>query len=200
MDRQIHFSICQVQQRLMETAPSNFANASDGTGLDADSDGGTVSLAGSSGNTLTVNNGVTFYNVNSGTGNVQLNLITATTIINGTLTITSQQGKFGVSNSPIWGPSSTLNVDYSSAFDYTPGKEWVAQTGAVTATTPGYPNNVILTDIGTSAGGAGNGIGWVAANTGVWSIGGTLTLGDGVIIMRRLILASFLIFHVAVLY
>ena len=155
------------------------ANASDGSGLNTDADGGTVALLGNSGGTVTVNNDVAFYNLNFGTdGNVKLDLKTAATIINGTCTKMFNPTIIGSTNSPLWGPNSTLYIN-NGGTNYSPGKEWVAQPGPGIPTptigvTAGYPNNVLLTNVGNSAGNA-----YGFRPSGNYMINGSLTIGDG---------------------
>ncbi|MFT3683022.1 MAG: putative Ig domain-containing protein [Ferruginibacter sp.] len=164
---------------------ANFAT----TGANGGEDGGTVIAKDGSGANLTINGPglTTFYNLQvgngtAGNGNRTINPTSANIVrINGTLsTYTDQYSWSGFS--PIYGPVSTLSVNNNNQA-YTPGgttkKEWVAiAPGAGTiGTTAGYPNNVILKNVGTSyANDNGTNVG--CRPTGNWSINGTLTIGD----------------------
>jgi len=146
------------------------------------SDGGTITFT--NGNPFTVNGPglTTFFNINANS-NPSFTISSANTVlINGTINIGhSGSGTNGLhfagSNSPIYGPSSTLNINFNT-IGYTPGPEWLAMASGTIGTTPGYPNNVLITNIGTSAGYVlGHNYGWVP--TGNLSINGVLTIGDG---------------------
>ncbi len=159
------------------TNTGNFANASDGTGLNTDADGGTLTTNMQSGNQLLVNGAAVFYNIftNSSDANQRLSLANAGTKINGTLKVVgSNSNQYAVqTNSPIWGANSTLSMDRNGQ-GYTPGLEWNATSGYVIGTTPGYPNNVTIMNVGTSN---GNNAG-VNITTAI-SINGKLSIGDG---------------------
>lgn len=160
-------------------SPSNFANSLDGAG-DADADGGTIELIGSSGGTTTVTNNATFYDIKTTGGNVAISLSTTGTRIHGTLSIVHQQFQFNT-NPPVWGPASTLSVNNTGS-QYTPGggnhKEWmqIAPGAGTIGTTPGYPNNVVIANVGSSASNY-NGNQYGVKLSGGWSINGTLQVG-----------------------
>jgi methionine-rich copper-binding protein CopC len=167
----------------VNTGSSDFANANDGTNLDANIDGGTIALNGNSGGVINVNGGATFNNITTagGDGNVHLNFNTPSSLINGTLTVIGGNSNlFQVPvNSPIWGSASTLSINNNNQA-YSPGApnrlEWVPLASGTIGITPGYPNNVTLMKMGSSA---GHGAGFDP--TGIWSINGTLSIGNGVV-------------------
>ena len=158
----------------------NFANATNGW---TDADGGTLRANLSSGANLNVTGNVTFNNLLSvADGNWHLNLNSTGSRINGTLTAIggSSWGYSTTTNPPIWGPASTFYLDRANqglAATYWPSndKSWTVMTGTI-GTTPGYPNNVTLVNMGSSQGGTG-GTGWVP--TGAVGLNGTLKIGDG---------------------
>ncbi len=155
------------------TGTSNFAT----TGTNG-SDGGKIIFT--SGNPVTINGPgqTTFFDLTS-TSNPSFTITTAgTVLINGKVDIrTNSTGlHFAGSNSPIYGPASLLYIDNANQ-GYNPGLEWSASSGTI-GVTPGYPNNVTLTNIGTSQGGFNNGNGWVPNIT--LGINGVFTLGDNV--------------------
>ena len=161
------------------TGTSNFAT----TGTNG-SDGGTITFT--NGNPVTINGPglTTFFNINANS-NPAITISSANTVlINGTINV-GQSGSgtnglhFAGSNSPIYGPTSTLFIDYNN-IQYTPGLEWIAMASGTIGTTSGYPNNVLITHVGTSAGkypAGGHDYGWLPS--GNLSINGVLTIGDG---------------------
>ena len=115
--------------------------------------------------------------------------------INGKLIVSGDQAQnWGIiTNAPVWGPSSTLYIDgrdiaYSigratGASGNPVDKSWLQMTSGTIGVTPGYPNNVTIFNVGTSATGVvlpGSSttvnVGW--APTGDIAINGTLTIGD----------------------
>ncbi len=154
------------------------------------SDGGTVIvLPGSGANFNITGAGTTnFFNlqIGSGPGNGNRHVVQATAssvIIDGTLTIQDQQAQWQT-NAPIYGLNSTLALTSNGqTFELQPNgsanqQEWLPLASGTIGVTPGYPNNVTLTNIGTSQGGFNNGNGWVTTTN--WAINGVLTLGDNV--------------------
>ncbi|UAY51211.1 sugar-binding protein [Ferruginibacter albus] len=159
----------------------DFAHAGDGAG-DADVDGGTIVCAGGPA-TTTVNGAVTFNNITTATGgNMQLTLSTnngVNTKVNGVFAVTgASANQFKASGNPIiWGPQSTLFLYGNNQWNQANflSTLWVGMAGGsgTIGVTPGYPNNVTLCGLGTSA---GNNYGWVA--TGDRSLNGILSIGD----------------------
>ncbi|MFT3683023.1 MAG: sugar-binding protein [Ferruginibacter sp.] len=151
------------------TANGNLANSGNGN---ADSDGGTVLLAASSGPTLSFSGGLVLYNFTSsgggGDGNLTLTLA-GSTKINGTFIRTTNSTKIQ-GTSPLWGSSS--NISLTGTFTYTPGgtdtKEWAPSNSGTIGTTAGYPNSVIWL----------NGTGTLALS-GATKINGTLQASNG---------------------
>jgi len=172
----------------------NFAHSGDGAG-DADADGGTVlvdgAAAGGGGNafnvTATAPNILQFYNLQFGTvlGNSNNNwkITNAGSVkINNLLTIQDNNWSLGSGNPPIYGANSTLSINNNNQGFTVPAgsnaaKLWTANAGTI-GTTPGYPNNLIITNVGTSQGGSNGGNGWVPGAIAL-GINGTLTLGSG---------------------
>lgn len=177
-----------------------FSNTNGGSGIT--NNGGTIVSTGTNGadgGTIKVNiGGGGNFNI-TGTGSTTVyNLdflqnahpvINSSLLVNGTFYI--RDNNVTVDNStisPIWGPGSTIyinnnnqgmgggSVGPTSPLNNNFRKLWTASTGTI-GTTPGYPNNVTILNIGNSNGGYKNGNGWVP--TGTWTINGTLTLGDG---------------------
>jgi hypothetical protein len=164
---------------------SDISNPADGTGLhNSPADptvGGTVALNGTSGDVISVLGGdATFYNMTTtgGDGNVRLNLGTQYTTINGTLTIKGANSNlFAVQNhSPVWGKTSTLSIN-NNGQAYSPGLEWLPLASGTSGSTPGYPNNVVLMNMGNSLPG---GVGFDPTG-GPWTINGTLSIGNGAV-------------------
>jgi gliding motility-associated-like protein len=172
----------------------NFAHSGDGAG-DTDADGGTIlvdgAAAGGGGNPFTVTataaNILQFYNLQFGTvlGNSNNNwkITNAGSVkINNLLTIQDNNWSLGSGNPPIYGANSTLSINNNNqGFTIPAGsnaaKLWTANAGII-GTTPGYPNNLILTNVGISQGGYKNGNGWVPGAISL-GINGVLTLGSG---------------------
>ncbi len=161
------------------------------------SDGGNIDERNTSGGTLTVKGtgsvgSPTFFNMYSGNtsdANWHLALNNAGTLINGTLSTTTLAGANEANsnqwslttNSPVWGPNSTLIMNragqgYGNNNTSTLGPEWLAMTSGTIGTTPGYPNNVTLLNLGTSV---QNGCGF--GPTGTWAINGTLSIGNSTV-------------------
>ena len=145
------------------TGTSNFAtNGTNGA------NGGTINVI--PGNTFTVSGpgATTFYNLYF-TSNAKFVNSNAATRINDTLNIPNNNWSI-TTNSPIYGPTSTLLVN-TTGQDYTPGLEWTSATNPSVGTTPGYPNNVVITNTsGTVAGGPSG---------GPYGLAGNLTLNGG---------------------
>jgi hypothetical protein len=143
-------------------------------------DGGTILVNSSSGGGFEVGGTAgTIVNNLKFIANANFYISSPSLRVNGTLTIPENNWQFnGSSKSPIYGPASTLYIDknnqgLTSNNALTIG--WSAQSGTI-GVTPGYPNNVVLVDMGSSAGGTG-GTGWVP--TGAIGLNGTLQVGDG---------------------
>ncbi len=159
------------------------------TGPGITNNGGTIASTGTNG----ADGGTILINTNSGGGffvggtsgttvnnftflqNATFNISGPSLLVNGTFTIPNNNwGWAGGSKSPIYGPASTLYVNRGNQ-GYAQGIEWSANTGTI-GVTPGYPNNVVLVNMGSSSGGTG-GTGWVP--TGAIGLNGTLQVGDG---------------------
>jgi gliding motility-associated-like protein len=178
----------------MGTSGATTINATSGnlasTGVNG-SDGGTIIVDqnGGGGNAFTVNatsgNVLQFYNLQFGTtvgaanNNWQITN-SGSTQINGKLTVQDNNWNLGNGNPPIYGANSTLSINNnnqgmnagSNAF-----KLWTANSGTI-GTTPGYPNNLIVTNVGNSNGNVGgHNYGWLP--TGTLGINGTFSAGDG---------------------
>ncbi len=169
-----------IAQQNGATITNNGGNiASTGTNY---SDGGTIQFDANNGGgvLITGSNQTVFYNLKFIT-NATFNFggTTPNIFINGTFTIPNAQLGWG-SNAkpPIYGPASTLYMNNNGqGYNPTPPRpEWqqFAPGSATIGVTPGYPNNVIITNVGNST---YNGSGF--APKGAWSINGTLTIGDG---------------------
>ncbi|HMO63438.1 MAG TPA: hypothetical protein PKC39_15580, partial [Ferruginibacter sp.] len=168
------------------TGGGNFAT----TGANGGEDGGNIDFRGTSGHQLIVTGtgtlgSPTFYNIYTGhtDANWRLTLSSANIKINGTLSNTSLTGATVNSsnqwvvntNSPVYGPNSTLVINRNNQ-GYSPGNEWNATSGYIIGTTPGYPNNVTIANVGTS----GGNVGGVSVGLNINSarnINGTLTVG-----------------------
>ncbi|MDR0830401.1 MAG: T9SS type A sorting domain-containing protein [Prevotellaceae bacterium] len=137
----------------------------------------------------------TFYNIYSDNGgNYKLNLQTAGVLINGTLASGNLEGTTGngswavQTNSPVYGPNSklvinrggsNLNADAANIV-----MAWVRMASGNIGTTPGYPNNVTLVNMGTNSQGNGYDSGRDGTTGafglkfgGTWSLEGTLQIG-----------------------
>jgi hypothetical protein len=152
------------------TGTSNLAT----TGTNG-ANGGTVSIIGASTTTINGPGATTFYDLTGVGATFNIASTAAGDVyINDTVRVGKPSAAaFGVviaTNPPIYNANSTLYIDYSNAtYPAGRGTEWSATTGTV-GTTPGYPNNVIITNLSTT------GYGWTPLTTN-WSIGGTLTIG-----------------------
>ncbi|MBC7487912.1 MAG: hypothetical protein H7282_14310, partial [Cytophagaceae bacterium] len=149
------------------TIVSTGTNGADGGRILVNSSsGGGFEIGGTSG---TVVNNLQFV------ANATFYISSPSLLVNGTFTIPENNWGFNASSkSPIYGPASTLYIDKNNQ-GYAQGKEWSANSGTI-GVTPGYPNNVILVDMGSSSGGTG-GTGW-APITAV-GLKGFLQAGDG---------------------
>ena len=166
------------------TGTSNLAT----TGTNG-SDGGRVVLGQltSGGNTCTISGpGITtFYDLvvggyTVGSANVTVNQSSAgIVVINDSLTFRDNNASWN-NNYPIYASTSTLYINNNGQAlnppNSNPGNKlvWSAMASGTIGTTPGYPNNVTLVNMGTSA---GDNCGFKP--TGTWSINGTLAIGDG---------------------
>ncbi|MGG9972199.1 sugar-binding protein [Ferruginibacter sp. SUN002] len=164
------------------SAGSSIAGSANGniasTGTNG-SDGGTVRLFETGGATYLVKTApVTFYNLatDGSDGDMSVDLAASGSIINGTFTCINNTTMF-TTNSPIWGAASTLSMNRANA-TYTPGLEWVQMAPGTIGVTPGYPNNVIIMNVGTAAGNPATNDCGVYLASGAWSINGTLTIGS----------------------
>ncbi|MDR0873011.1 MAG: hypothetical protein LBN27_06030 [Prevotellaceae bacterium] len=156
-------------------------------------DGGNVICGTTSGGLLTIKGtgafgSPTFYNLYRGntafatskSGNWKVKFDTEGVLINGTFSNTdligtpinegNQWAVDGGGKSPVYGTLSSLIVSKGNQ-PYNPGKEWTSITPATIGVTPGYPNNVLLNNMGTSS---GDNCGF---NMPALAINGTLTLG-----------------------
>jgi gliding motility-associated-like protein len=170
------------------TGGGNFAT----TGVNG-SDGGTILVDPSNGGSAAFNvnstsaNILQFYNLKFGTtvgsANNNWSVTNAGSVkINGTITVQDNNWNLGNGNPPIYGANSTLSIDNNNqGFTLPAGsneaKLWTANSGTI-GVTAGYPNNVIITNVGSSSGGYQNGNGWVPGAIAL-GINGTLTLGNG---------------------
>ena len=148
-------------------------------------DGGTVQIDaqsggnfGISGTSQTIFNNLTFIS------NASFNLSSSTSpniFINGTFIIPNNNwGWVGGSKSPIYGPGATVSIN-NGGQGYTPGGtryEWqqFAPGAATIGVTPGYPNNVVLANIGTSMSNYNTNT-YGMKLSGSWSINGTFQVG-----------------------
>lgn len=154
------------------------------TGTNGIDGGKVVLLTGSGANFNISGTGVThFYDLSFGTAvgaaNRQVVQNTANkVVINGTLTMQDNQSKWAT-NSPIYSATATLYVN-NNGQGYTPGAgtrlEWMAMSSGTIGTTAGFPNNVILVNMGNSQ---NNGCGF--GPSGSWTINGTFSIGDGTV-------------------
>ena len=138
-------------------------------------DGGRILVNSSSGGGFEIAGTATIVNNLQFVANANFYISGTSLRVNGTFTIPENNWGFnGSSKSPIYGPASTLYIDKNNQ-GYSQGKEWTVSTGTI-GVTPGYPNNVVLVDMGSSSGGTG-GTGWVPA--GAVGLNGTLHVGNG---------------------
>lgn len=165
------------------TGTSNLAS----TGTNGEDGGKIVALNGSGANFTISGNGLTtFYDLSIGTtvgqGNRTIVQTNPNVLINGTLTILDNQGKWR-NNSPLWGPNSILSRNNNNQ-QYTPGgndtKEWISMTTGTIGVTPGYPNNVIIMNVGTSASNY-SGETYGVRLSGNWAINGALQAGSSTV-------------------
>jgi hypothetical protein len=166
----------------------NFASSTDGKG-DTDADGGTIVLNATGNGTTTVTGAPIFNNVTTNT-NTTINFSAVAGVnarINGIYNITDGNSYTSSGNAVIWGPLSKLNYTTGGntfkLFGASGGTTastnlWLPMAAGTVGVTPGYPNDVTLTNIGTSQGGNNNGNGWVPGAMNL-AINGTFTLGSG---------------------
>jgi hypothetical protein len=147
------------------TIASTGTNGSDGGTIQIDANSGAGFFVGGTAGT-TVNN---FKFIQ----NASFNISGPSLLVNGTFTIPNNNWNWaGGSKSPIYGPASTLYIDRGNQ-GYSQGTEWTANSGTI-GVTPGYPNNVVLVNMGSSV---FNGTGWHP--TGAVGLNGALHIGDG---------------------
>jgi len=147
------------------TIASTGTNGADGGTIQIDANSGAGFFVGGTSGT-TVNN---FKFIQ----NASFNISGPSLLVNGTFTIPNNNWNWaGGSKSPIYGPASTLYVDRGNQ-GYNQGTEWSANSGTI-GVTPGYPNNVVLVNMGSSV---FNGTGWHP--TGAVGLNGALHIGDG---------------------
>jgi gliding motility-associated-like protein len=122
--------------------------------------------------------------------NANFNITTGGLFVNGTLSVPNNNfNSGGTTLSPVYGPASTLSINNGgqglgggTPLNGNLNKLWAAQSGTI-GVTPGYPNNVMLLNLGTSsggvtpAGGSNINVGW--RPTGAVGLNGTLHMGDG---------------------
>jgi gliding motility-associated-like protein len=152
------------------------------------SNGGTILVNASSGNSFEVQGSAqTVVNNLEFTGNANFRINSGGLFINGMITVPNNQwSSSGSTLSPIYGPASTLYINNNSQGLHSGGatvlggnfsKMWAISTGTI-GVTEGYPNNVIVANLGTSmANEDGTGYGW-APNSAI-GLNGYLQLGDG---------------------
>jgi gliding motility-associated-like protein len=156
------------------------------TGLNG-SDGGTViMLNGSGANFNITGTGTTsFYNLSFGIpysvalGNrTVIQSAASTVIISDTLYMGDNQCKWNT-NSPIYTANATLDINNNNQ-QYIPGTgnrlEWLQLPSGTPGVTKGYPNNVTIANVGTSASNYNTNTYGVKLS-GTWSINGTLQVG-----------------------
>src|SRR5690606_27668877 len=128
-----------------------------------DADGGTILNAGGPA-IVTVNGSVTFNNFSTATGgNLELKLSTAGGVnsrVNGVFAVTGgSANQFKANGNPIiWGPQSTLFIYGGNQWNQANFLPALWSSIGTIGVTPGYPNNVTLAGLGTSA---GNNYGWI---------------------------------------
>jgi gliding motility-associated-like protein len=150
-------------------------------------DGGTVVLLnGSDANfNITGAGSTTFYNLSFGipysvgAGNrTVIQSAASTVIISDTLYMGDNQCKWNT-NSPIYTANATLDINNNNQ-QYTPGAgnrlEWLQLASGTPGVTKGYPNNVIIANVGTSASNY-NTNQYGVKLSGTWAINGTLQIG-----------------------
>ncbi|HMO63442.1 MAG TPA: gliding motility-associated C-terminal domain-containing protein [Ferruginibacter sp.] len=163
------------------TGTSNFAT----TGTNGE-DGGRIVVLNGSGAALTFlgNGQTTVYDFSIGTaqgqGNRTIRQTNPNVQINGTLSIFDNQCKWQT-NSPVYGAASTL-IRNNNGQQYSPGggdtREWMPLASGTIGVTPGYPNNVTIMNVGSSASNYGSGNQTYGVRlSGSWSINGTLQVG-----------------------
>ncbi len=157
------------------SATGNFAS----TGVNG-ADGGTLNITGGGGNNITINSAglLNIYNLNF-LGNTHFTISNPSSVlINGTFTVIDNNWSWGGTNSPIYGPASTLFLN-NNGQGYTPELEWLQGAPGTIGVTPGYPNNVTLMNVGTSMSnyGAPNETYGVKLS-GTWSINGVFQVGS----------------------
>lgn len=190
------FSIGTGNVLIMGTNGSTTINATNGnfaaTGTNG-ADGGTVRVdplggGGAAFNVISSSaNVLQFYNLQFGTivGTANNNWMVTnagSVKVNGTLTVQDNNWNLGNGNPPIYGANSSLSIDNNNQGFNTPAgsnaaKLWTANSGTI-GVTPGYPNHLIIANVGSSQGGYKNGNGWVPGAIAL-GINGTLTLGNG---------------------
>ncbi len=156
--------------------------------------GWTLNMYTAYGSTFNITGNVTLDNViGMGTGGnfgYSLQNNTANGLrVNGMYTVKGDQSQsWGIKNNPpIWGPASTLYRDFNNqGFDLGQNGDlsWAAQSGTI-GVTPGYPNNVTFTYMGSSKGTSSvtnEGMGWMP-NTAI-GLNGALRIGDGTTVGR----------------
>ncbi len=163
------------------TGTSNFAT----TGTNGE-DGGRIVVLNGSGAALTFlgNGQTTVYDFSIGTtqgqGNRTIRQTNPNVQINGTLSIFDNQCKWQT-NSPVYGPAATL-IRNNNGQQYSPGggdtREWMPLASGTIGITPGYPNNVTIMNVGSSASNYGSGNQTYGVRlSGSWSINGILQVG-----------------------
>ncbi|HVD97013.1 MAG TPA: T9SS type A sorting domain-containing protein [Cytophagaceae bacterium] len=180
-------SLTAIKDITINLVSGNFANSQDGLG-DTDADGGTLITTTSPPATMNFTGAAPIlYNVTVNTGTTMNFPTTAgvNTRVNGTYDVKDGNAYSSTGNAFIWGPISKLNYTTNGntfkLFTASGGTTaltnlWLPMASGTIGTTPGYPNDVSITNIGTSQGGYNNGNGWVPGGMDL-AMAGTFTIG-----------------------
>jgi hypothetical protein len=105
--------------------------------------------------------------------------------INGIMRVDGEQAQTWriETNAPVWGPASTLYLNRQEQqfeLGQNGDRSWIAMANGTIGATPGYPNNVVLVNMGQNHNVDGVGVGWRPGNIDL-AINGTLQMGDGTV-------------------